>query len=188
MGLDHIHDAFSTPRLFLEAAARITGRPWVFLGPLCTCQWYGHREVWLLVDQGPMKPVLPLTALKNIFPRLLGRTGSTMTTPANVQPSGLTAKYAPIPVRSKFGPGASSDSHDSGTASFDRESIAPGGYWGCTIGCTNSAHSCSCAASPEHVACRGRAARNTSDEVILRFSAVSPALKSWKHILSVLPS
>jgi len=69
--ISHIHDAFSTPREFLEAAARMTGRQWHFVGPLCTCQWYGRREVWLLVDQGPPKPVLAQANIKNTFPRLL---------------------------------------------------------------------------------------------------------------------
>ncbi|CAE8631179.1 unnamed protein product [Polarella glacialis] len=84
-GLDHIYAAFGTARAFLDAAAKMSGRQWSFVGPLCVSEWYGRREVWLLEEVGIRRPeaaglrALSRPGLEALFPRVLPSPASTST-------------------------------------------------------------------------------------------------------------
>ncbi|CAE8656216.1 unnamed protein product [Polarella glacialis] len=83
--LDHIYAAFGTARAFLDAAAKMSGRQWSFVGPLCVSEWYGRREVWLLEEVGIRRPeaaglrALSRPGLEALFPRVLPSPASTST-------------------------------------------------------------------------------------------------------------
>ncbi|CAE7391203.1 PECT1 [Symbiodinium sp. CCMP2592] len=49
--LQHVYDHFGTARVFLQAATKLTGKQWNFVGPLVMSEWYGRRELWLLEEE-----------------------------------------------------------------------------------------------------------------------------------------
>lgn len=73
--IQHVWNAFSSPREFLEAAARASNRQWSFNGPLVVSEWYGRREVWMM-SETPCRNSVPWPGLKAIFPRVLGVSGA----------------------------------------------------------------------------------------------------------------
>jgi len=69
--IDHVFDAYGSARAFLDAAAQASGRRWSFTGPLCTSEWYGRRELWLLEDFSQQQSSLPWPGFKALFSRVL---------------------------------------------------------------------------------------------------------------------
>jgi hypothetical protein len=70
--ISHIWDTFRSPKEFLDAAARESGKQWSFVGPLAVSEWYGRRELWLMELEDTMSAV-PAQGLKGLFQRLLAR-------------------------------------------------------------------------------------------------------------------
>ncbi|CAE7436348.1 PECT1 [Symbiodinium necroappetens] len=76
--LQHVYDHFGTARVFLQAATKLTGKQWNFLGPLVMSEWYGRRELWLLEEEPPLAaPILsaPGCLREAVFPCLLPAVG-----------------------------------------------------------------------------------------------------------------
>lgn len=101
--IEHIWNTFRSPREFLEAAARASGRQWTFTGPLVVSEWYGRRELWMVEDADGEREVVPPQGLRAMFARVIGPKGNAdwlktqATWPANV-PTGSAAPRA-IPSR-----------------------------------------------------------------------------------------
>ncbi|CAJ1395881.1 unnamed protein product [Effrenium voratum] len=52
--LKELFEEYGTARKILEAAAKATGRQWLFRGPIFTAEWFGTRDLWVLEAQAPM--------------------------------------------------------------------------------------------------------------------------------------
>lgn len=71
--IDHVHNAYTSHRAFLEDAARASGKRWNFVGPLCISAWYGTRELWMMEEVGARRGApVPPQALRALFPKILG--------------------------------------------------------------------------------------------------------------------
>lgn len=49
--LTALFDAFGTARGILDEAAKATGLPWSFKGPIFTAEWFGTRDTWVMEVQ-----------------------------------------------------------------------------------------------------------------------------------------
>jgi len=74
--IEHIWNTFKSPKDFLEAAARASGRQWSFTGPLVLSEWYGRRELWSIEAAEAECEVVPVEGLRAVFARLLGPKGN----------------------------------------------------------------------------------------------------------------
>lgn len=72
--MEHMYAAYGSAQAFLHAAAAANGRQWSFVGPLCICEWYGYRELWLLEEVGHPRIPIPVQGLKGLFGRTLSAT------------------------------------------------------------------------------------------------------------------
>mmetsp|Transcript_24889 Transcript_24889/g.45688 ORF Transcript_24889/g.45688 Transcript_24889/m.45688 type:complete len:523 (+) Transcript_24889:76-1644(+) len=96
--IEHMYVAFGSARRILDEAVKLSGKDWHVTGPLCTLEWYGKREVWLLEDSSNDAKRLPREGLRALFPRTLGQ-ATAETAPPPPAPVTPPAPLAPPPPK-----------------------------------------------------------------------------------------
>jgi len=55
--MEALYAKFGTARAILQAAADVSGRQWIFKGPIYSAEWFGQRDTWVIEAKEPMLDV-----------------------------------------------------------------------------------------------------------------------------------